>query len=400
MTTKNHFWGRYRNSYLSYFLMYFFFFLGWAFLGSLISVYLLDLGFRPSQVSLIVSVSFFASMLAQPIMGYLNDRFNTKRMTILFFGLTLLGGYALVMTQQFWGILLAYAWTTLIINGVNPVMEKFATSSSYAYGKIRIWGTIGYAVGSQLSGMLYDWFSPRAMFVAFIISMLVGMLGVWGIGSEKENASRKQVLDDSADKPRVRDLLTNKRYLIYTFLAVVVASIMNVSHTYIPAMLESSGMSVGGAATVVSIAVLCEGPLTYFSYLFMDKWKSKTLLLLSMSLVLLQCLVYWLDLGLTIKIIVTLLTKHTAGILYIMVNTKIVHSLVAPTMLITALSLVQTGRNLGSILFQNVSGLILDKGDYPQLFFVLLVATAITALLTLFISLPAGTETALYSRKK
>lgn len=395
----NHWLTRYRNSYLSYFLMYNFFFLAWALSGSLISVYLLDLGFRPSQVSLIVSVSFFASMLSQPVIGYLNDRFNTKRMTLFLFALTLLGAIAMIVAKSFLGILLAYGWTALLFNGVNPVMEKLATSGPFAYGKIRIWGTIGYSIGAQVAGYIYDLISPQAMFGALMVSMLIGMVGVWGIGGEREVSQQQPGSDKQSNKPHIRDLLTNKTYLIYTVLAVVVASIMNVGHTYIPAMLERSGMSVGGAATVVSIAVLCEGPLTYFSYLFMDKWKSKTLLLVSMGLVLVQCLVYSLDMSLTMKVIVTLLTKHTAGILYIMVNTKIVHSLVAPTMLITALSLVQTGRSLGSIVFQNISGFILDKWDYPQLFLVLLLATAATALMTLFISLPAGTGTALYSKK-
>lgn len=395
----NHWLTRYRNSYLSYFLMYNFFFLAWALSGSLISVYLLDLGFRPSQVSLIVSVSFFASMLSHPVIGYLNDRFNTKRMTLFLYALTLLGAIAMIVAKSFLGILLAYGWTALLFNGVNPVMEKLATSGPFAYGKIRIWGTIGYSIGAQVAGYIYDLISPQAMFGALMVSMLIGMVGVWGISGDKEVSQQQPGSDEQSNKPRIRDLLTNKTYLIYTVLAVVVASIMNVGHTYIPAMLERSGMSVGGAATVVSIAVLCEGPLTYFSYLFMDKWKSKTLLLVSMSLVLVQCLVYSLDMSLTMKIIVTLLTKHTAGILYIMVNTKIVHSLVAPTMLITALSLVQTGRSLGSIVFQNISGFILDKWDYPQLFLVLLLATAVTALMTLFISLPAGTGTALYSKK-
>ena len=43
-----------------------------------------------------------------------------------------------------------------MINGVNPIMEKIATASPYQYGKIRIWGTIGYALGSQLAGLLYE----------------------------------------------------------------------------------------------------------------------------------------------------------------------------------------------------------------------------------------------------
>lgn len=387
---------RYRNSYLSYFLMYHFFFLAWALLGSLLSVYLLGLGFRPSQVSLVVSVAFFASMLAQPVIGYLNDRFNTKRVTLALFALTLLGGYGLVVSRSFWGILLANAATNLIITSVNPVMEKLATSAPYSYGKIRIWGTIGYAMGSQIAGFLYDWIAPQAMFVALMVSMLLAIIGVVGIRSERPEV--KTATDEIPEAPRLRDLLGNKTYLLYMLLAVLIASVMNIGHTYIPAMLEHSGLSVQAAAGVVSFAVLCEGPLTYFSYLFMDRFQSKYLLLVSMCLVTVQCFVYVLPVPIVLTIVVTLLTKHTAGILYIMVNTKIVHSLVPRQMLITALALVQTGRNLGSILFQHVSGRILDHAPYSQLFLVLFGVSLLTMLATLFIKLPAGTDTALYSK--
>ena len=41
---------RYKNSYLSYFLMYNFYYLSWAVFSALISVYLLDKGFKASEV--------------------------------------------------------------------------------------------------------------------------------------------------------------------------------------------------------------------------------------------------------------------------------------------------------------------------------------------------------------
>ena len=40
----------YKNSYLSYFLMYNFYYLSWAVFSALISVYLLDKGFKASEV--------------------------------------------------------------------------------------------------------------------------------------------------------------------------------------------------------------------------------------------------------------------------------------------------------------------------------------------------------------
>ena len=59
----------YKNSYLSHFLMYNFYYLSWALFSALISVYLMDRGFKASDVSLVVSASFLTSMITQPIIG-------------------------------------------------------------------------------------------------------------------------------------------------------------------------------------------------------------------------------------------------------------------------------------------------------------------------------------------
>ena len=64
---------KFSNSYLAYFLMYNFYFLSNSLFSTLISVYMLDKGYTAGQVSIVVSASFFSSMLVQPIMGLLND---------------------------------------------------------------------------------------------------------------------------------------------------------------------------------------------------------------------------------------------------------------------------------------------------------------------------------------
>jgi OHS family lactose permease-like MFS transporter len=51
-----------KGSYLSYFLMYMFYYLSMALFSGLISVYLMDKGYSASQVSFVVSCSFILSM--------------------------------------------------------------------------------------------------------------------------------------------------------------------------------------------------------------------------------------------------------------------------------------------------------------------------------------------------
>lgn len=71
---------RYKNSYLSYFLMYNFYYFSWALFSALISVYLMGKGFKASEVSLVVSSSFLVStlknlsaILFQNVAGYILD---------------------------------------------------------------------------------------------------------------------------------------------------------------------------------------------------------------------------------------------------------------------------------------------------------------------------------------
>ncbi len=385
--------ARYKNSYLSYFLMYNFYFLSWALFSTLISVYLLDKGYRPSQVSLVVSISFFASMVAQPFLGVLSDRFKVKTVITVSFLLTIIGSLLFLFSDSLWLYALSYSIVILLVNGANPVLEQLATTSHFAYGKLRIWGTVGYAVGSQIAGLLYDNISPSSIYIAFIVTMLLAIIGVLGTPSQE----RKPKVSQNKKESSFSSLFGNRVFILYLIVSIIYSGIMNTGHTYIPAMLESDGLSVGLATTVVSIAVLCEGPLSLFSFLFMDRFKSKQLLYLSVSMVFFQYLIYALDINLASKVIVTLIAKHVAGMLYIMVNMKIVSSLVDRSYLLTALALVQTGRNLGSVIFQNIAGQILDVSSYSVMCSVLVVFLGFVLISVHFLKLPSGTDQKLFS---
>ena len=84
-------WQIYQNSYLSYFLMYNFYYLSWALFSALISVYLMNMGFRASDVSLVVSASFLTSLITRPIIGKWNDQYDMKVVNTILFVITIIG---------------------------------------------------------------------------------------------------------------------------------------------------------------------------------------------------------------------------------------------------------------------------------------------------------------------
>lgn len=84
-------WQIYQNSYLSYFLMYNFYYLSWALFSALISVYLMNMRFRASDVSLVVSASFLTSLITQPIIGKWNDQYDMKVVNTILFVIAIIG---------------------------------------------------------------------------------------------------------------------------------------------------------------------------------------------------------------------------------------------------------------------------------------------------------------------
>ena len=377
---------KFQNSYFAYFLMYNFYFLSYALFSTLISVYMLDKGYSASQVSLVVSASFFSSMIVQPLMGILNDKIGIKKVTIYSF---LLINIAAIFFMQANNLLLLTVWYSavlMLVNGVNPVMDVLAARSPYTYGKIRIWGTFGYAMGSQLAGLIYKFISPQAIFIVFISMMCVSILGVFGIDPKHNQGSKKATQTKNGSS--IGQIFKNKTYLFYLLIVALYSGVGNTGHTYIPSMLEHSGLSVNMATTVVAISVICESPLIFFSYLFMDKVPIKKLLYIPLGILLLQYVIYGLDLGLTSKILLTLMSKHATGMLLIMVTLKIVANIVDENYLVTAIALVQTARNLGTILIQNIAGDIIDKSGYEMMSFFLAGVMVLVLVLAFFLKVP------------
>lgn len=382
----------YKNSYLSYFLMYNFYYLSWALFSALISVYLMDRGFKASDVSLVVSASFLTSMITQPIIGKWNDEFDIKKVNAILFVIVAIGGIVFMVSNSLFMIAVSYSVVLMMINGVNPVMEKIATASPYQYGKIRIWGTIGYALGSQFAGILYDLVAPQAIFIVFVLTMILCIIGLVGTEPDIKKEAAKE-----NEKVKTMTLFKNKKFVYYLAICAIFYGITNMSNTFVPSMLTDKGLDVDVTSTILSIAVFCEAPLVLFSNRFMDKIANKTLLIISISMVCLQCAVYGFDLPLIFILLITFLAKHPSGMLYIMINLKVINTLIDENQQITALAYVAILKNLVAIIFQNVAGNILDVTTYSNLYLICFGWMLVALILVIFFKISSGNDKKLFN---
>ena len=393
--------AKYTNSYLSYVILFFFYDLAFAFFSALISVYLIGKGYSASQVSLLISVAALANMITQPIIGSLTDKYGMRSVNMVMFAATCVAAGIFTIAPNFLIIVFAYAAMNLMMNGVNPTVERMATSSPYNYGSIRVWGSIGFAVGTQLTGIIYDAIAPVAPYIGVIIAMLIAIFGFWGTNprlaeTEAANIEANESSEEIAPVS-TKDLLTNKKFLYYLVLQILFSAVTGAAYSFCPAFLTSKGLEASTASTILAVATLLEIPLLLFSSKFMDKIANKVLLMGMFILVLVEMVVYGLNLPLPLVIVATFLGRHPPAIINIMTNMKVVNTIVDARQQIAGLALVKTCQSFGIIVSNNIGGRIADAAGYPAMFLFLLALIGVGLAGVVFFQVPSGNDKKLFS---
>ena len=392
--------AKYTNSYAAYVILFFFYDLAFAFFSALISVYLIGKGYSASQVSLLISVAALANMITQPIIGSLTDKFGMRPVNMVMFAATCIAAGLFVIAPNFLIIVFAYAAMNLMMNGVNPTVERMATSSPYSYGSIRVWGSIGFAVGTQLTGIIYDNIAPVAPYVGVIIAMLIAIFGFWGTNPRLAETEAAKIEDSEADEVApvsTKTLLTNKKFLYYLVLQILFSAVTGAAYSFCPAFLTSKGLEASTASTILAVATLLEIPLLLFSSKFMDKIANKTLLLSIFALVVVEMVIYGLNLPLPLVIVATFLGRHPPAIINIMTNMKVVNTIVDARQQIAGLALVKTCQSFGTIISNNIGGRIADAMGYPAMFLFLLGLVGAGLVGVVFFQVPSGNDKKLFS---
>ena len=384
---------KFRNSYAAYLLLYSFYFMSTSLFTTLISVYLMGKHYNASQVSTLVSVAFFLSMIAQPFFGYINERFGIVKMTTLSLSAILGGVLGFLWAPNLFWLTVFYGIVLVCLNGTAPMMEVFATQSAYAFGKIRVWGTIGYSLGVQIAGWIYHQFSPQAVYYTVLLTIVVSIFCLSAVrmgNSEKREEKVKEPVS-------LRPLLHNRPYLFFIILIGLASGVGNIGHTYIQNLLMDNGLSVQTAATVVAISVVVEAPLIFFSDRFMDHWPLRVLIALPIGILCAQYTIYALPSPILLKVLVTLLAKHTTGMVLIMVSLRFIAQQVNGKDLVLAMAIVQGARYLGTILLQPIAAHFIEVGGYQLMSFFLAGVVGLAFLLSFALKMPQGKVPSLFN---
>jgi PPP family 3-phenylpropionic acid transporter len=107
-------------------------------------------GLSGTQVGIVLAISPFIGMLAQPFWGQVADRTGARgRILAILTLITALGYLGLGYAEGFWSVALATSALAVAGTAVFPLMTSVSLAilrdaGRHAFGRVRAWGTVGY----------------------------------------------------------------------------------------------------------------------------------------------------------------------------------------------------------------------------------------------------------------
>jgi MFS transporter, PPP family, 3-phenylpropionic acid transporter len=184
------------NSYPYWRLSSFYFFY-FCVVGALIPfwpVYLNSLGYSSADVGIITSIILATRIIAPNFWGYLADK-TRKRMSIIRLGSFLaIWFFSLVLYRQdYTWLLMSIICYTFFWHAVLPQFEvitlTYLDKNYHQYGKIRMWGSIGFIVAVLGLGLLFDFIEIKFLPICILVFLILIWISSFGLENKSTTHS-------------------------------------------------------------------------------------------------------------------------------------------------------------------------------------------------------------------
>ncbi|MGL5314999.1 MAG: MFS transporter [Peptostreptococcaceae bacterium] len=235
-----------------FYMKYLFLFIGLGAYNTFLPVYLENtLGFTSSQVGVIVSIPSILGILFVPIWGLLSDLLNKQKLILwinVLVSLFCAGIYTI--TKSFMSVFIIAIFLEMFRNSILPFTDTITTSycekENKNYGKIRVIGSLSFAIASFLCGQLIKATNNDLMFFYVFMVSMIGCLIVTPTLPTLSSEGQTEKLNLKEDLPA---LFKNKAYLLILLCGVCVTSLTE-------AMMAFQGihlMSLGAGSDLVGL---------------------------------------------------------------------------------------------------------------------------------------------------
>ncbi|MGQ0749609.1 MAG: MFS transporter [Betaproteobacteria bacterium] len=235
---------------------YFFYF---AYLGAFapfFSLYLEALGMSAVDIGLLMALPQLTRIIAPHLWGWLADRGPSRLHIVRLTGIAGLTCFAGVFAGTgFWHLFAVLFTMTFFWSAALPLVEATTLShlgeETARYGRIRVWGSVGFIAAVVAVGYLLDWFEVGVL-PWVVVATMVGMLGLaWSI---PDAAAAPHPSDDLP----IWDIIRKPAVIALVAASALMAAAHGPYYTFYSIHLVDHGYSKGLTGWLWALGVICE----------------------------------------------------------------------------------------------------------------------------------------------
>ncbi|MFW5985054.1 MAG: MFS transporter [Halanaerobiaceae bacterium] len=367
----------------------FFFWSTWAIYGAYIVYYLTDIGYTNMQIGTVMSIRTFMEIISPPILGYICDRFQTRK-TVFIFSITLLGLmivpfplYNKVMILIVSG-LIGFFWSpqqSILDSWILETSPEMAIN----YGFMRAWGSIGYAAIVAIFGLVIENFGWTVHYISYGLLITITAIIAYLIKDKSydEVKKREKNRQEKGNTPEINisQLFLNKSYLFVLLVTVLIFIPIITIFIYLAPIIKSTGGTAKHLGYTLFFNALSEAPIFFIGKSILKKFETKYLLLISAIFYLIRIVITSLITTPLFFIFFGLLQSLSYGIFLISVR-HYIKMIAPPELQTTAQSIVlMAAFGVGGITASLGGGYLIDNFGMNTMFTLCIILSSLAVLL-------------------
>ncbi|SCX42492.1 MFS transporter [Nitrosospira sp. Nsp1] len=261
-----------------------FYFFHFAFIGAFApywSLYLKSLSFSAFQIGILMSLLHVTRIFAPAAWGWLADHTGKRLLIVRSAAITGLISYcAVFFGESFTWLFVTMALLSFFWSASLPLIE--ATTLSYLgestakYGRIRVWGSVGFIFAVTSVGYLLD--------LTNIAALLWAVLGFkLGIVIFSRQIPEGEIVAHAADSHSIRQIFKRPEVLAFFAACLLMALAHGPYYTFYSIYLVENGYSKSMVGWLWAIGVICEIGIFFLMPQLMHRFSLKQIMVFSLS---------------------------------------------------------------------------------------------------------------------
>lgn len=256
---------------------YFIFFAAASALLPFLGLYYEQLGLSGRQIGLLVSIPFWVTMVSASLWGGLADATQQhKRLLSLAIIGAAMTAMLISLTTSFFLLIPIIAVQALFSGPIMPLVDnttlEILGDQSHRYGKIRLWGALGWGLFAPVMGELVERLGLNWIFYGYTLLMLVSWLVVGQLPVTSSSIS-------GGFGRGLRTLLRDRRWVLFLLLIFAGSLGESTVHSFWFLYLKTLGATSFLMGFSLTVAMLSELVIFFLSDRLLRRFGSRTLLI-------------------------------------------------------------------------------------------------------------------------